>query len=651
MRLNFKQKFILPTLTLMVLGMAGSTVMSYMKSRAVVQKDIVNQLKNIAGLTATTMDAWVEDRTRDIQTWNTFEEMKKALVNSFSGKAARKKASGLFAGWQQSYGYYEAINLADNSGVVIASSTSDVVGKVNVRERGYFQRAVTGESAISPILKSKTTGDRVFVLATRVKRKGKTPPGVLFAVIKVSAFSRQYTDKVKVGQHGTAFIFDAKGRVIGHPDKSLIGTHIRDLGYDESILSHEQGVAEAGSGSDRTIAAFKKSKQTGCTVVVRARSDEIFAPVAGIARFSAILAVVATLVAGFVIYLIAVAVSRPIVRVVEGLKDAAEGEGDLTKRLDINSSDEIGMLGKWFNLFVERVQDIIRDVAGNSRQLTRSSSDLFEVSSQMRREAEEASGRTASLAASAEEMSANMEAVAALMSQASGNIQTVSSTAEELTATISEIAANSAKGRAMAGEAVGETEAATQRVRALSQAASEIDKVVETITDISEQVNLLALNATIEAARAGAAGRGFAVVANEIKELARQTSQATGEIKAKVQGIQDSTGGTISQIADISTIVKDVNDIVTTIAAAVEEQSIATREIAENVSQASRGIDDVAGTVSQSSYAAASISQDISDIRSASDNISQSSAKVSTSADELSGLAGSLDAMVKKFVI
>ena len=123
----------------------------------------------------------------------------------------------------------------------------------------------------------------------------------------------------------------------------------------------------------------------------------------------------------------------------------------------------------------------------------------------------------------------------------------------------------------------------------MGRAAREIGNVVETITEISSQVDLLALNATIEAARAGDAGKGFAVVAGEIKELARQTAEASGEIKKRVEGIQTNTAGTVNEINDVSEVVNEINAIVATIASAVEEQSATTREIVSNVSQASVG--------------------------------------------------------------
>ena len=133
----------------------------------------------------------------------------------------------------------------------------------------------------------------------------------------------------------------------------------------------------------------------------------------------------------------------------------------------------------------------------------------------------------------------------------------------------------------------------------LGQAAQEIGQVTETITNISAQTNLLALNATIEAARAGTAGKGFAVVANEIKELARQTAEATEDIKARIAGIQDSTGTAISDIGQITTVIKDVGGIVASIAAAIEEQATVTKDVAGNIAQASTGVRDANQHVNQ----------------------------------------------------
>jgi methyl-accepting chemotaxis protein len=169
------------------------------------------------------------------------------------------------------------------------------------------------------------------------------------------------------------------------------------------------------------------------------------------------------------------------------------------------------------------------------------------------------------------------------------------------------------------------------------------------ITEISEQVNLLALNATIEAARAGEAGKGFAVVANEIKELAKQTSTATLEIKEKIANIQGSTDGAVKGINDITDVINRVNDIVGTIATSVEEQSAATREIATNIAQASQGIQEVNENVNQSSTVAAKITRDIAMVNQGSSEIASGSDQVMASAENLKRMATELNSIVGSF--
>jgi methyl-accepting chemotaxis protein len=352
-----------------------------------------------------------------------------------------------------------------------------------------------------------------------------------------------------------------------------------------------------------------------------------------------------------VIAFISKRITRPIVTASDMLKDIAQGEGDLTRRLEVTSKDEIGAMARWFNVFVENVQRIIGSVAENARQVNAASSELKAISDQMSAGAGQTSDKANTVAVASEEMSTNMNSVAAAMEQASTNVGMVASAAEEMTATINEIARNTEKARGITGEAVSQAGNASSQVAELGTAAQEIGKVVETITEISEQVNLLALNATIEAARAGDAGKGFAVVANEIKDLARQTAAATGEIKSRVESIQNSTDGTVTEIGNISRVVNQVNEIVSSIATAVEEQSVTTNEIAGNVAQAARGIDEVNENVAQSSTVSSEITQDIAQVTQAAGEISNSSAQVSQSAESLNRLAQQLNEMVERFKV
>jgi methyl-accepting chemotaxis protein len=352
-----------------------------------------------------------------------------------------------------------------------------------------------------------------------------------------------------------------------------------------------------------------------------------------------------------IILVIAFGIVRPLHHVVESLKDIAQGEGDLTRRLEVKTKDEIGELGTGFNIFIEKLQGIIKGVVANSKQVEGASNNLAKVAGDMSDNARESSERSNAVAAATEEMTTNLNNVAAAMEQSSTNTAMVASAAEEMNATINEIAGNAEQARVISEQAVRKAEVASAKMTELGQAAQAINRVTEAITEISEQTNLLALNATIEAARAGEAGKGFAVVANEIKELAKQTATATLDIKEQIAGVQGTAGDTIKEIKEITGVIDNVNAIVATIASAVTEQSVATEEIAKNIEQASQGLQEVNENVSQSSLVADSIAKDIVQVNNASIEISKSSEHIKDSADEMLKMALELSKLVGVFKI
>jgi methyl-accepting chemotaxis protein len=344
-------------------------------------------------------------------------------------------------------------------------------------------------------------------------------------------------------------------------------------------------------------------------------------------------------------------ITVPIKHASEMLKDIAQGEGDLTKRLKVETKDEVGAMAEWFNKFIDAIKNIIKEVVQNANQVKEASGELSKISRQMTSSAEQTSEKANVVASAGEEMSSSMTSVAAATEEAATNLNMVATAAEQMIATINEIAQNTEKASSITGEAVVQTQSASNKVDELGNDANEIGKVVETITEISEQVNLLALNATIEAARAGEAGKGFAVVANEIKDLAKQTADATQEIKDKIGAIQGSTDATVLEIGQILKVINNVNDIVSTIATAVEEQSVTTKEIAENVVHASQGIQEINESVAQSSSVAGDIAKDIADVNHSSGEMSDNSNQVNTSSEALARLSETLNEMVGKFKV
>jgi methyl-accepting chemotaxis protein len=194
--------------------------------------------------------------------------------------------------------------------------------------------------------------------------------------------------------------------------------------------------------------------------------------------------------------------------------------------------------------------------------------------------------------------------VAGASKEASANVQSVSSATAQLARSVLEISSRVQESSSIASAAVRQANETDARIAALSSAATSVSNVVSLITDIAEQTNLLALNATIEAARAGDAGRGFAVVAAEVKSLATQTAQATGQVSAQIAEMQAATRDSVSAIKEIGTTISRISHIALSVAQAIDDQRAATDEIARNVDSARHSTTEVADNLGDVSRAA-----------------------------------------------
>jgi methyl-accepting chemotaxis protein len=322
-------------------------------------------------------------------------------------------------------------------------------------------------------------------------------------------------------------------------------------------------------------------------------------------------------------------------------------QGDLKDRGDTNAPT--GSLQASLQVMTTNLRSLIGKIVTEGLTLSATSTELALSAEDMTGGAEQSAEKADTVAAATEEMSVNMATVTEASEQAAQNVNIMASAMEEMSAAIQEIAGNTAEASNMTTEAVGYAKSSTEKVNHLGKAALEISKVTEVITEISEQTNLLALNATIEAARAGEAGKGFAVVANEIKELAKQTSDATSEIKNKIESIQSSTDETVADISKINSVIDSVNDIVSTIASAVEEQSVTANDISGNVHDAASGIGEVNENVSQASMVAGEIAKDITEVSQVSKEAQQGSIRLQKSAEDLKRIATTINAETGRF--
>lgn len=296
-------------------------------------------------------------------------------------------------------------------------------------------------------------------------------------------------------------------------------------------------------------------------------------------------------------------------------------QGDLSQTIDIENVGEFQALTSNVNTMITNLRSSIQEITEVATTVASSSEEFSAVSQEMTKNATQTAEQATSASASADQVSQNAIIVATAV--------------EEMNASIREIAKNAAEGAQVATGAVKTADDTNTTITKLGNSSIEIGKVIKVITSIAQQTNLLALNATIEAARAGDAGRGFAVVAGEVKELARATAKATDDISQRIETIQTDTKSAVDAIAEISTVINQINDIQNTIASAVEEQTATTNEIARNVTEAAKGATDIAKNISVVAINA--------------QNTTTGAANTSQAANELSRMAVDLQKIVSKF--
>lgn len=356
MTLSIKNKFLIPSVIIVIAGMSIVSTVSYIKARDALRVMIINEIDTDAGALVNAMSVWIDNRCLDVFSWSKQGIFQKALLESFLGKTARNFTDTHLSRLKQDYTYYKCIALANSTGEIISMSGPVPAGNTSVAEEPCFQKALAGISCMAEAvveISGVSTGNDL-VIASPVK-DGNMVKGVLFGLIDIEEFTRQFVTPIRIGDHGYAWVFRDDGQVLSHPELTALNTvTVSGQDFFREMIKRKEGLLEYRHNGISMIAGFKRLNSLGWTIVACAGKKEILTPISSLANLSLLFTGVMTLIVGAIIFSVAESVSRPVNEIVAGLQQM--GRGNLDVRLDITGDDEIGAIGQAMNAMAENLE-------------------------------------------------------------------------------------------------------------------------------------------------------------------------------------------------------------------------------------------------------------------------------------------------------
>ncbi len=402
--------------------------------------------------------------------------------------------------------------------------------------------------------------------------------------------------KEKYFESGYLSVFQPDGTCIYHPkaefrnNKTLYETH----DWVRKAVDKNKGIYKYSFEGVDKINYLTPVKSLNWVIWAGVPSSEILANVRTMQLQMYIFLAVSSLIVAMIGAAFASRIARRARDISAGMMDIAQGEADLSKRLPVHSTDEIGEIGSWFNTFVENLEEVITKVKHSSEQV----------------------------GSATQEVAAGAQGLSQATQEQASAIEEVAATIEEMTSSIKHNAENASDGRQKATDMVRMAsqsgDAAQELVRGMSEiseASKKIGDIIVTVNEVAFQTNLLALNAAVEAARAGEHGKGFAVVAEEVRALAQRSADASRQIKALIED-------TVGKISAGDIMVKKSGESLEQIIRHIQDLSQVMEEIAAASSEQASGVDELNRAIAQIDTTTQQNASTVEELASTSDNLS-----------------------------
>lgn len=625
--MKFSHKILLAAALVVVSAFASFTLYNYIWQQRLLARELQSQLREVGALAADSIHNWLSGRV--------------LLVESLAQRlAADSSEAAVEAAFDQNVlkSTFNMVYLARADGTFSIRPQEEMPAGYDARQRDWYQRVQTrNDSVLTEPYVNAATQEMIIAAAAPVIHSGELI-GAVGAGMPIDTLV-QIISGIDLQGKGYAYLVNGAGKILVHPHTELINHRLDELGSSQVLQVSRELQAHQLDGRERIDTFIPVAGLPGADwyVGLSVDRDLAYASLDAASHSALIAMLVSVLLVLLALGVLLHVLLKPLLRMTVAMQGIAAGDGDLTQRLPQSGRDELALLARAFNRFVERMQATIGQVASGSVGVDEGARSVVQASQSTLRQSNELVQRSDSVAAAIEQLGAAAHEIADNAARVSQQSAQARSQAEQGQRILGE-------GSSALDALAAQVDTARGAMEHLGGQTEAIGRILDVIRALAQQTNLLALNAAIEAARAGEAGRGFAVVADEVRQLAHRSQSSAQEIQDMIESLQ---AGARHSIAAMLASHSHGEHSVDIIAQACQGIDAVIRRLAE--------IDDmnqsVATATEQQRTVVESISREISAISTLNQQVQASQQQALLVCERLDGRSGELRQLVASFQI